>query len=67
MAGGRDTTPAAAGASPAMTLSIDVFPAPLRPTSPTVSPACRENDALSTRTFPPTSTVSPRTCNIGPS
>ena len=46
------------------TLSSDVLPAPLRPTSPTRSPARTVKAAPSTTRVPPTSTVRPRTDNM---
>ena len=49
------------GASPAMTLSIVVLPVPLRPTSPTLSPARSLNEAPSRVTRLPTSMRSSRT------
>ena len=56
---GAEHDPAAAGAAPAMTLSIDVLPTPLRPTSPTLSPACSEKEAPVDVYRPPTSTEIP--------
>ena len=47
--------------SPAMTFSSEVLPAPLRPTSPTLSPACSENEAPVVVNRPPTSTLRSRT------
>src|SRR5262249_24181865 len=60
---GRSTMPCVPGAAPAMTFRSEVLPAPLRPTSPTLSPACSENDASVSVYRPPTSTASSRTCN----
>ena len=57
-------TPALGSAMPPSTRSSDVLPAPLRPTSPTRSPARTEKPAPSTTRVPPTSTVSPRTDNM---
>src|SRR5215831_6041906 len=53
--------PCAADAAPAMTFRSDVLPAPLRPTRPTLSPGCSENDASVRVWRPPTSTASSRT------
>src|SRR6266511_5157644 len=60
----REITPPADGASPASALRRLVFPAPLRPTSPTLSPARSVNEAPSTTRAPPTSTARSRTCNM---
>ena len=58
---GRDTIPPAGSDSPAMTFSSEVLPAPLRPTRPTLSPACNENEAPVVVNRPPTSTLRSRT------
>src|SRR5262245_15544533 len=47
-----------------MTLSIDVLPAPLRPTRPTLSPGWRENEARESVIRPPTSTSRSRTWSM---
>ena len=62
--GGRWITPALGSAMPPSTLRSDVLPAPLRPTSPTRSPARTVKAAPSTTRVPPTSTVRPRTDNM---
>src|SRR5438067_2000847 len=56
--------PAMGGCSPASTLRSEVLPTPLRPTRPTLSPERAVNDAPSKTTRPPTSTETPRTCNM---
>src|SRR5699024_7332883 len=45
------------------TLSIEVLPAPLRPTRPTFSPGATVKSTFSLRTTPPTSIFSPLTCS----
>src|SRR5918997_6728227 len=55
--------PCATGSSPASTLRRLVFPAPLRPTRPTLSPGNSEKEAPATTTRPATSTVSSFTCS----
>src|SRR5690606_2444762 len=57
-------TPARGSAIPPSTRRSEVFPAPLRPTSPTRSPARMVKPTPSTRRVPPTSTVRPRTDNM---
>ena len=59
--GAATRSPPAGSASPAMTFSSDVLPAPLRPTRPTLSPGCSENEAPVVVNRPPTSTLRSRT------
>src|SRR5262245_49252797 len=60
------TVPSWGGFWPARTRSSEVLPAPLRPTRPTVSPACTVKVASASVVRPPTSTVSSRTCSTAP-
>jgi hypothetical protein len=59
----RMTRPSVGSTSPPSTLNRLVFPAPLRPTSPTLSRATTVKLAWSTTSRPPTSTERSRTCN----
>ncbi len=61
------TTPRCGSVSPASTRSNDVLPAPLRPVSPTLSPARTVKLAWSRVTTPPTSTESSRTASMATS
>src|SRR5580704_8472465 len=58
--------PPASGVSPPSTRSRLVFPAPLRPTNPTLSPARTVNDASTKVRRPPTSTLRSRTWSTRP-
>src|SRR5712671_6529475 len=58
--------PAVGAASPPMARNRLVLPAPLRPTRPTFSLARTVKLAASTTRRPPTSTLSPVTCNTRP-
>ena len=60
----RTTRPAAGSASPPSTRNRLVFPAPLRPTNPTLSRGITVKSADATTIRPPTSTESPCACNI---